>query len=166
MEVFWAAGLLLTAGAILGLVMLATRPPQCRDCGVPATDVEEYELSESPRVLAVAYRFPAAAAWSRDGQSASLSSERESHPQRLGTPPAQHTSAELALVGSSYREPGKPSRAGSGPPALFPATAARLPLRATLSRTLPGLLGVDPTLTPMTRSSSRARGDDRDRLIG
>jgi hypothetical protein len=58
MDVVWVSGLLLAVGAILGLMVLATRPPQCRDCGVPATDVEEYELSAAPRVLAVAYRCP------------------------------------------------------------------------------------------------------------
>ena len=58
MDLVWVVGMLLAVGAILGLVMLATRPPRCRDCGVLATDVEEYELSASPRVLAVAYRCP------------------------------------------------------------------------------------------------------------
>jgi predicted Zn-ribbon and HTH transcriptional regulator len=58
MGLLWVVGTLLAVGAILGLVMFATRPPRCRDCGVVASDVEEYELSASPRVLAVAYRCP------------------------------------------------------------------------------------------------------------
>ena len=57
-ELLWGVGVLLAAGASLGLVMLATRPPLCRGCRVLATHVEEYELSDSPRVLAVAYRCP------------------------------------------------------------------------------------------------------------
>jgi hypothetical protein len=57
-DVLWVVGGLLAVGAILGLVMLATRPPRCRDCDVLATDVQEFELSASPRVLAVAYRCP------------------------------------------------------------------------------------------------------------
>jgi predicted Zn-ribbon and HTH transcriptional regulator len=58
MDLFWVVGMMLAVAAILGLVILATRPPRCRDCGVLATDVEEYELSANPRVLAVAYRCP------------------------------------------------------------------------------------------------------------
>jgi hypothetical protein len=58
MGLLWVVGTLLAVGAILGLVMLATRPPRCRDCGILASDVEEYELSASPRVLAVTYRCP------------------------------------------------------------------------------------------------------------
>jgi predicted RNA-binding Zn-ribbon protein involved in translation (DUF1610 family) len=58
MDLPWALGVLLAAGLILGIVLLVTRPPRCRACGVIATPVEEYEVSESPRVLAVAYRCP------------------------------------------------------------------------------------------------------------
>ena len=58
MDLLWGIGILLGAGAVFGLVMLATRPPRCRECGVLATHVEEYEVSQSPRVLAVAYRCP------------------------------------------------------------------------------------------------------------
>jgi len=58
MDLVWVAVMLLTVATILGLVMLATRPPRCRVCGVAATEIEEYELSESPRVLALAYRCP------------------------------------------------------------------------------------------------------------
>ena len=58
MEALWVGGMLLAVGAILALVVLATRPPRCPECRVPATDVEEYELSGTPRVLAVAYRCP------------------------------------------------------------------------------------------------------------
>jgi predicted RNA-binding Zn-ribbon protein involved in translation (DUF1610 family) len=58
MDLLWGVGILVIGGAILGLVMLATRPPRCRECGVLATHVEEYEPSEAPRMLAVAYRCP------------------------------------------------------------------------------------------------------------
>ena len=58
MDLAWTLGLLLAAGLLLGLVTLVTRPPRCRTCGVTATHVEEYEVSENPRVLAVAYRCP------------------------------------------------------------------------------------------------------------
>lgn len=58
MDLLWGLGVLVMGGAILGLVMLATRPPRCRERGALATHVEEYELPESPRVLAVAYRCP------------------------------------------------------------------------------------------------------------
>jgi DNA-directed RNA polymerase subunit RPC12/RpoP len=58
MDALWLGGMLLATGVILMLVILATRPPRCRECGVRATDVEEYELSAAPRVLAVAYRCP------------------------------------------------------------------------------------------------------------
>jgi hypothetical protein len=58
MDLAWALGLLLAAGLLLGTVMRVTRPPRCRTCGVTATHVEEYEVSQNPRVLAVAYRRP------------------------------------------------------------------------------------------------------------
>jgi len=58
MDLAWALGLLVAGGLLLGIVMLVTRPPRCRACGVSATHVEEYEVSEHPRVLAVSYRCP------------------------------------------------------------------------------------------------------------
>ena len=58
MDLAWTLGLLLAAGLLLGLVTLVTRPPRCRTCGVTATHVEEYEVSQNPRALAVAYRCP------------------------------------------------------------------------------------------------------------
>ena len=58
----WAVALLFTGGGVMAVVLLATRPPKCRPCGVRATEVEEYELSACPRVLAVAYRCPSCGA--------------------------------------------------------------------------------------------------------
>jgi len=51
------AVLLLLIG--VGAVMAMGRVPRCRRCGHRATVTEEYEASERPRLLAVAYRCPA-----------------------------------------------------------------------------------------------------------
>src|SRR5262249_2931062 len=58
MDLLRGVGILLMAGAIFGLVMLATRPPRCRECGVLATHVDEYDVSAAPRVLARRSRCP------------------------------------------------------------------------------------------------------------
>ena len=57
-DALWLGAMLAATAAVLALVVLATRPPHCRDCRVTAIDVEEYELSEAPRVIAVAFRCP------------------------------------------------------------------------------------------------------------
>jgi predicted RNA-binding Zn-ribbon protein involved in translation (DUF1610 family) len=58
MEVLWGIGLLLASLAVVTLAALMTRPPRCRACQVLATSVDEYELSSTPRVIAVAFRCP------------------------------------------------------------------------------------------------------------
>ena len=58
MDETWVSVIILAVLAVPILVVLGTRPPRCRVCGVPASDVEEYEVSPAPRVLAVAYRCP------------------------------------------------------------------------------------------------------------
>jgi hypothetical protein len=87
MGLLWVVGTLLAVGIILGLVMPATtRPPRCRDCGILASDVEEYELSASPGMLAVADRCPRCGASWRGDRWAFPMDERRNPPLRSSLP--------------------------------------------------------------------------------
>src|SRR5262245_11249553 len=58
-DVLWIAGMLLGAAAMLTWWLLATWPPRCQACGLPATDVEEEERTVPGGMLEVSYRCPA-----------------------------------------------------------------------------------------------------------
>ena len=48
--------LLSVAGIVLMLVL--ARPPRCPACGLTAVSAEEYELSSTPRIVAITDRCP------------------------------------------------------------------------------------------------------------